>query len=312
MMTTRADIDRIKAETSIALVIGETVPLKRAGRVLTGLCPFHGEKTPSFCVYVDHYHCFGCGARGDCFTWLMETRRMTFLEAVAHLGGAAGRQPAQSVRTLPAPSQRLARGPDGEAERNRELARRIWCESGPAPGSPVETYLQHRGVALPDAPVIRWHPACPRTGGPLPAMVALMSDPATGEPTGVHRTFLRPDGTGKATVDKPKTMLGRAGVIRLAEPEGIGLGLAEGIETGLSVMQAIGWGPVWAAGSRGGVETFPVLPACTLTIFADADGPGLKSARLCAARWAAAGREALIYVPPAGEDWNDAARRLVA
>ena len=97
--------------------------------LLTGLCPFHGEKTPSFCVYVDHYHCFGCGARGDCFTWLMETRRMTFLEAVAHLGGAAGRQPAQSVRTLPAPSQRLARGPDGEAERNRELARRIWCES---------------------------------------------------------------------------------------------------------------------------------------------------------------------------------------
>ena len=310
--TQRADTDRIKASTSLAAVIGETMSLKRSGRQMNGLCPFHGEKTPSFYVYANHYHCFGCGAHGDCFNWLMETRRMTFPEAVAHLDGAAGRQRVQPVPKSPAPVERLARGPDGDAERNRELARRIWCESVPARGSLVEAYLQHRGVGLPDEPVIRWHPSCPRTGGPLPAMIALMADPVTGEPMGVHRTFLRPDGAGKAPIDNPKMMLGRAGVIRLAEPEGIGLGLAEGIETALSAMQAFGWGPVWAAGSRAGVEAFPLLGACTLTIFADADGPGLKSARACATRWADADREALIYVPPAGQDWNDAARRLIA
>jgi putative DNA primase/helicase len=107
-------------------------------------------------------------------------------------------------------------------------------------------------------------------------------------------------------------MLGPAGVIRLAEVTGEGLGLAEGIETALSVMQAIGWRPAWAAGSRGGIETFPVLPACALTVFADGDTPGLKAARLCAARWTAAGREALIYIPLPGEDWNNAGGRLVA
>jgi phage/plasmid primase-like uncharacterized protein len=143
-------------------------------------------------------------------------------------------------------------------------------------------------------------------------MLAKMTDPETGEPCGVHRTFLRADGSGKAPVDKPKMMLGRAGVIRLAEPAAEGLGLAEGIETALSVMQAIGWSPIWAAGSRGGIETFPVLPAIALTIFADGDAPGLKAARLCAARWAGAGREVLLYIPPTGEDWNDAGGRLVA
>jgi hypothetical protein len=308
----RAETGRIKAVTSLAALIGETLPLKRAGRQMTGSCPFHGEKTPSFYVFTDHYHCFGCGAHGDAFAWLMQTRDMTFPEAVAHLGGAGDRSRTQAATPAPTPPLALARADHADAERNRELARRIWCECGPAAGSPVETYLQHRGVALPDEPAIRWHPACPRTGGPLPAMVALMTDPVTGQPTGIHRTFLRPDGTGKAPVDKPKMMLGRAGVIRLAEPEGIGLGLAEGIETALSAMQSIGWGPVWAAGTRGGIELFPVLPACTLTIFADGDPPGQDAARACARRWAAAGREALIYLAPAGEDWADAVQRLVA
>ena len=98
---------------------------------------------------------------------------------------------------------------------------------------------------------------------------------------GVHRTFLVSDGSGKAPVAKPKMMLGTAGVIRLAELLGAGLGLAEGIETALSCTQLIGWGPVWAAGSRGMIERFPLLADMTLNIFADADdsGEGLKAAR---------------------------------
>jgi len=167
----------------------------------------------------------------------------------------------------------------------QELARRIWIESRDPRGSPVETYLRHRGVRLPDEPVIRYHPRCPRTGGPLPAMLALMTVPETGEPCGVHRTFLQPDRSGKAPIDKPKMMLGSAGVIRLAEPICEGLGLAEGIETALSVAQRIGWRPVWAAGTRGGIERFPVLPGHCLTVFADGDAPGMTAARACAARW---------------------------
>jgi DNA primase len=83
----RAEADRIKAGTRIVDVIGETVALRRQGRLWTACCPFHGEKTPSFWVYPDHYHCFGFGAHGDLFTWLMSRYRMTFPEAVKRLGG---------------------------------------------------------------------------------------------------------------------------------------------------------------------------------------------------------------------------------
>jgi putative DNA primase/helicase len=295
-----SDIDQLKASVSIAAVINETLPLKRKGRLLVSRCPFHGEKTPSFMVYHDHFHCFGCGERGDVVDWLMATRRMTFKEAVRHLSG-----PVQTRATPIAPLPPT--GPDTTV-----CALRIWAEATDPRGTPVERYLKSRLVSLPEAPVIRFHPRCPRTGGPLPAMVALMANPETGQPCGIHRTFLAPDGAGKAQVESPKMMLGKAGVIRLAEPTGEGLGLAEGIETALTAMQVIGWGPVWAAASSGGMWGFPVLPGHALTIFADSDPPGLKAARECAARWAAAGQEALIHIPPAGEDWNDAMRRFLA
>jgi len=232
----RAEAERIKAAAPLGVVIGETVPLKRSGRLLMGLCPFHGEKTPSFYVWPDHYHCFGCGAHGDVFDWLMQTRGMTFPEALAQLGGAAGRPCAQAAPSEPARRLARAQGDDADAERNRELARRAWCEAQDPRGSPVEAYLRHRGVTLPDEPVIRWHPACPRTGGALPAMVAKMTDPVTGQPTGIHRTFLLPDGSGKALVDKPKMMLGRAGLIRLASQCTEGIGIAEGVETALAAL----------------------------------------------------------------------------
>ena len=302
----RAEADRLKAATRLVDVIGHAVRMKRQGRFWTACCPFHGEKTPSFYVYPDHYHCFGCGAHGDVFDWIMQTQRLTFPEAVAQLGGAvigsANREP-RPVANPPA---------DDTPARNQDLAWRIWNEASDPSETIVAKYLQHRGVRLPNEPVIRFHPRCPRTGGALPAMIALMTDVVTGDPCGVHRTFLAPDGSGKAAVDKPKMMLGPAGVIRLDEPIGEGLGVAEGIETTLSIIQTIGWRPVWAAGSRGGIEGFPVLPGHCLTIFADSDLPGLTAARSCAARWAAADREVWIQVPPPGADWNDAAARIAA
>jgi hypothetical protein len=88
-----------------------------------------------------------------------------------------------------------------------------------------------------------------------------------------------------------------------------GLGVAEGVETALSVMQGAGWRPVWAATSAGVIRIFPILPGIEcLTIFADMDdrGAGLEAARACAARWGGAGREAHIWAPPVGADFNDA------
>lgn len=126
------------------------------------------------------------------------------------------------------------------------------------------------------------------------AMVALMSDPITAEPCGVHRTFL--DGEGRK-IDRK--MLGRQGVVRLSRDEDVttGLGICEGIEDGLAILLA-GWAPVWAATSAGAIARFPVLPGVEcLTIFADADDAGQTAAATCAARWQAAGREATVSAP---------------
>ena len=77
-------ISEIKNSVNIVDVIGETVALTKAGRNFLGLCPFHGEKTPSFNVVEDKqfYHCFGCGKSGDVFKFIEDYRGVSFMEAV--------------------------------------------------------------------------------------------------------------------------------------------------------------------------------------------------------------------------------------
>ncbi len=85
-------VAEIKGRLPVADVVGETVQLKKAGTTLKGLCPFHGEKTPSFVVTParDTWHCFGCGKHGDIFTFLMERDGLSFPEALRALAGRAG------------------------------------------------------------------------------------------------------------------------------------------------------------------------------------------------------------------------------
>ncbi len=91
-MFTKSTLDEIRERVSIASLIGERIPLKRAGRNHTGLCPFHKEKTPSFSVSDEKgiYHCFGCGAGGDCFQFLMQFDGVSFAEAVEQLAKKTG------------------------------------------------------------------------------------------------------------------------------------------------------------------------------------------------------------------------------
>jgi len=89
----QADIDEVKARTNIADIVGERVALKSAGvGSLKGLCPFHDEKSPSFHVrpQVGFYHCFGCGASGDVYSFLREIDHVSFTEAVERLAGRIG------------------------------------------------------------------------------------------------------------------------------------------------------------------------------------------------------------------------------
>lgn len=85
-------IEEIKERAGIVELISPYVPLKKAGRNFKGLCPFHSEKTPSFHVFPDkgNYHCFGCGASGDVFTFLMKVQNIDFGEALRLLAERTG------------------------------------------------------------------------------------------------------------------------------------------------------------------------------------------------------------------------------
>src|ERR1051326_6596838 len=85
-------LEEILRRTDLVQLVGRRVKLVRKGRVMWGCCPFHREKSPSFKVENERrtYHCFGCGAGGDAFKWLMETEGLTFPESVQKLAGAAG------------------------------------------------------------------------------------------------------------------------------------------------------------------------------------------------------------------------------
>jgi DNA primase len=82
----------VKSKLSVIDVVGESVTLKKAGTTYKGLCPFHGEKTPSFVVTPmrETWHCFGCGRGGDIFSFVMERDSLTFPEALRSLAAKAG------------------------------------------------------------------------------------------------------------------------------------------------------------------------------------------------------------------------------
>jgi DNA primase len=92
-------LDELRARTPLPPLIGRKVKLTRNGRQWKGCCPFHNEKTPSFYVYDDHYHCFGCGQHGDAIGFTMQTEGLPFREAVERLAHEAGLEvPKESPR----------------------------------------------------------------------------------------------------------------------------------------------------------------------------------------------------------------------
>lgn len=144
----------------------------------------------------------------------------------------------------------------------------------------------------------------------------LIHEPRKGSPDfGLHRTYLRPDGSGKADVEPAKAMLGATagGSVRLSEGPGR-LVVAEGIETALSLASGLPCGPatVWAALSTSGMRTLrlPEEPG-RLTIAPDGDPAGREAARVLAVRAKAAGWKVGLLPAPDGKDWNDVQRLRV-
>ena len=103
------EIAQVRAATDIVAVISEHVALKRAGRRWTGLCPFHGEKTPSFSVNAEQgvYYCFGCRASGDAIKFVREIQHLDFRDAVQFLADKAGIQLHEEEGSGPKRKERL-------------------------------------------------------------------------------------------------------------------------------------------------------------------------------------------------------------
>ncbi len=81
---------QILSRLSLATLIGEKVALQRRGNIATGCCPFHEENTPSFYVYDDHYHCYGCGAHGDAISFVRKIQGLGFRDSLRWLADKAG------------------------------------------------------------------------------------------------------------------------------------------------------------------------------------------------------------------------------
>jgi DNA primase len=88
----KEEIERLKHLVPCWEFIGHHgVALRKSGDSYLGLCPFHLERTPSFRVWDDHYHCFGCGASGDVFAWCEQKLDAPFIQALKLVAAYAGR-----------------------------------------------------------------------------------------------------------------------------------------------------------------------------------------------------------------------------
>jgi DNA primase len=159
-------LDELRARVRLADVVGKRVRLQRKGRDYMGLCPFHKEKTPSFTVNEakGFYHCFGCGAHGSLFDFVMETEGLGFREAVERLAGEAGLE--MPVET---PEERAREQRQKTLVDVCEAAAQFFEKSLRMPeGKAALEYLRRRG--LDDAAIVRF-----RLGYSLDSRTALKS-----------------------------------------------------------------------------------------------------------------------------------------
>ena len=140
--------EKVKQQADIVRVIGEYVRLKKTGQNFTGLCPFHNEKTPSFAVHPVRqiYHCFGCGAGGDVFKFIMEMDKCPFPDAVRTVAEKCG-IPIPRPRESTPEERRENQQRSALVDMHREAAAFFTRQLRDTPeGKIAESYLLDRGL----------------------------------------------------------------------------------------------------------------------------------------------------------------------
>ena len=139
-------VEEVGRANDIVDLVGQYVKLKKQGNRYMGLCPFHNEKTPSFSVSPDMqlYYCFGCGAGGNVFTFVMEYESYSFQEAIEYLADRAGME-------LPKDTAGPERAQDGRRKRmleaNKLAARYYYYQLKSKQGKKAYDYLRNRGLS---------------------------------------------------------------------------------------------------------------------------------------------------------------------
>lgn len=137
-------IDELKFRNDISDIASSYMQLKRRGRNLVGLCPFHGEKTPSFNIYTENgsFYCFGCGAGGDVISFIMRIENLDYMEAVRFLAQRAGMSmPEDTV------DDSMAKLRTRVFEANREAARFFYSKLYSKEGGRALQYLRGRALS---------------------------------------------------------------------------------------------------------------------------------------------------------------------
>lgn len=263
------------------------------------LCPAHANtKSPALSVSNGHHgRLLLCCHVGCDF--------LSILNALKGLGLVEGSSHYEPPSYVQMESKRKA-----EKEKNIRQAYRAlecWSTAKPIHGTMAETYLRSRGITSPVGECLRFHGSCWHpTSQQLPAMVALVEG---AERLAIHRTYLRADGMGKASIEPAKAMLGSVtgGAVRLSDGTDK-LIVCEGIETGLSLLSGLVRGSVsvWAALSTSGMKSLslPNKPSL-LTVATDGDEAGRQAGHALAERASALGWEVSMLPAPDGRDWND-------
>jgi DNA polymerase len=268
-------------------------------------CPFHDDPRPSCKIYSDHWHCFGCGEHGGRVDWLMRVEGMTKAEAIAALQDWTGPVSIDQQQDNAARSA---------------LAKDIWLAAQPLAGTIGERYLaETRGIDVSKLPgsihnALRFHPRCVFGKRAVhPCIVALMRDPVTAVPVGIHRIGLALE--NGAVVKLDRMALGHMGVVMFWPKNGNGqLVIGEGIETTLAAATRVSYRggsltPAWSAVAKGGLGRLPVLPGVSpliLLVDNDKNGEGQRAVEQCRRVWKAAGRITVPLIPKQrGWDFND-------
>jgi putative DNA primase/helicase len=286
---------------------------------------------PADCLRVSHGPCPLCGGK-DRFRWDNKDGRGTYICSQCGAGngmdlamkftGLDFKDVAGQIDGLVGNIAADAPPPIMNEKRQRELLQRTFLETRPvAPGDLVHKYLASRNLEeLIYPPALRFAPAMrDGEGGQHPAMVAMVGLPGETKPSGrpkyraMHRTFLTPDGAGKAEIAQPRKFtpgqLPDGVCVQLCEyVPGGPLGIAEGIETALAAA-AIFEMPVWAAFNTTLLKKWLPPAGCEeVVIFGDNDAnfSGQNAAYQLAPKLAAKDFEVTVQIPKAvGTDWAD-------